>query len=99
MPQEETAEDQPEPEARRLGSWEIDNDGETLRATFKGQGFVTFGHVNGSLLANRRLRDRRDIPEKSLSFESMFPENWEDKGIEYEITVKAKRVTNLPESR
>ena len=81
-----------EPESNRLGSGEVQNDGETLTARFGGKGVLTVGHTDGSFIADRRPLSKFDMPDKTLSFENMFPEEWQDRNFEYQITVKAKKV-------
>ena len=74
----------------------MDADGENLTARFEGTGVLTTEHTQGSFLSDRRLRNRFDKPEKTLSIEGMFPKGWQDKRVKFEITVKATMVGDTP---
>lgn len=89
-------EEDEEPDTR-LGKWEVQRDREGgITAKITGDGFFTVGHSrDASLISDRKLLDRFDEPQKWVSLDNIIPEEWSDKPVKFEITVKAKRI---PES-
>lgn len=78
----------------RLGSWEISREDDSFIGRFNGIGYITSGHsTDGSFLSSKLPGSRFDDPGKTLSVENMFPPDWNKDQVQYEIIIRAKRVT------
>lgn len=75
-----------------LGAHHETREGDDYRAYFKGKGSVITGHTNGNFLSSKPLTDRFDEPEQTLDIKDMFPDDWIDQEVEYEISVKARLI-------
>lgn len=88
MPEHEPIDD------NRLGSPEISEEDNSFSGRFNGIGYITSGHsTDGSFLSSELPRSRFDDPGKTLSVENMFPPDWDGSKVEFEIIIRAKRVT------
>ena len=70
----------------------VEND-QQYTATFRGQGFID-GDQGGSFLSSiPYLSDNPGMElRKELHMSDLFPKDWSESEVEYEITVTAKRI-------
>jgi hypothetical protein len=72
------------------------NDGQ-YTATFTGSGYVTSDYDEGSFLSEVSFAGRRRLPAghsrdiRRLAMADLFPQEWRERAVEYEIIVRARR--------
>lgn len=98
------------PKEVELGTAEAFVTDKEYEAVFRGRGYVTADHDEGSFLSNISYdqygdlkmayydaaasgSDQIELPfRKCLGIEELFPKNWREHPIEYEIVIRARRI-------
>lgn len=85
---------------RLLGQHDQTVEGTRHTGQFSGLGYVASEQDEGSFLSNltHAQRHRLDAWERhrTLEMENLFPQDWYGAKVEYEITVRARRLTPRP---
>ena len=81
---------------RLLGSCHEEVDGDQVSSTFTGQGWIVNRDDDGSLLSSKTRDEYYQNPheEKSLTTSDLFPDEWRGCQVEYEIIVRAKKISD-----
>ena len=89
---------------RLLGAIDRQIKGNEYVGHFTGIGRVTADYDEGSFLSDTSFKERhrswrKRSSQHTLEMEHLFPEDWKEAKVEYEITVRARRVRRPPAAR
>ena len=79
-----------------LGSYHEEVAGDRVSSTFTGQGWIVGRYDDGNLLSSKTRDEYYQDPheEKSLTTSDLFPDEWRGCQVEYEIIVRAKKISD-----
>ena len=87
-----------------IGSCKEMLNGDEYQATFKGKGWVSADQDDGDFLSDHPYAKAHPTDpdtglglgmkgRKQFTMAQLFPENWQEARVEYEITVRAKKIS------